>query len=329
LSAKDFMHAKAHGIDTSNAPPKDDSEMYNAGLYEGDIVDPNFASSKVIGEMFAHRNDSALLRGSSLMNAIRDRAKKWPNHRVPYVISSTYTERGVLLTCIRREQIAGAVAMINQLNCVKFVDKTEDDKDYVHIKPHIGCFSPIGRIGKELNHSFIPYRVVGYGCVHSGLIVHELLHALGFFHEQNRADRDDYITIHFENVQAGTERRFAHYCLLRENFEKRSVTEIDHLGTSYDYGSIMHYPATAFSKNREPTMVPKTTGVEIGQYEKLSEADIQRVLRFYDCTDTVPEPTPPQPTECLDEANNCNEAGMCDREDNRSICKKTCGVCPG
>ena len=36
-----------------------------------------------------------------------------------------------------------------------------------------------------------------------GVAAHELYHALGFFHEQSRLDRDDYITVNFANIQQG------------------------------------------------------------------------------------------------------------------------------
>ena len=41
------------------------------------------------------------------------------------------------------------------------------------------------------------------GCVYMKVVVHELLHSLGFAHEQNRADRDDYIDMHWDNIMAG------------------------------------------------------------------------------------------------------------------------------
>ena len=61
------------------------------------------------------------------------------------------------------------------------------------------CFSFIGRVkqtnGQELS--------IGTNCAVLSVIVHEVLHALGFIHEHTRLDRDNYVIINETNIQAG------------------------------------------------------------------------------------------------------------------------------
>lgn len=44
---------------------------------------------------------------------------------------------------------------------------------------------------------------IGSYCDELSTVEHEILHALGFFHEQSRYDRDNYVTVQFENIQEG------------------------------------------------------------------------------------------------------------------------------
>ncbi len=75
------------------------------------------------------------------------------------------------------------------------------------------------------------------------------------------------------------------------NFEKlvENVT-IDHLGTDYDYGSVMHYPGDAFAVNDNiPTIVTRDPAAQdvIGQRVRMSEADIERIQVLYECVSAV------------------------------------------
>ena len=45
---------------------------------------------------------------------------------------------------------------------------------------------------------------IGRGCEYDGVIIHEIMHALGFYHEQSRSDRDDFVEIMWENIKAGS-----------------------------------------------------------------------------------------------------------------------------
>lgn len=60
------------------------------------------------------------------------------------------------------------------------------------------CYSYIGRRGGKQVVS-----LARRGCLYHGTVQHELLHALGFNHEQTRSDRDNHIKVLLHNVQSG------------------------------------------------------------------------------------------------------------------------------
>ena len=90
----------------------------------------------------------------------------------------------------------------------------------------------VGRTGRKQTVS------LDNGCVYTGTVVHEFMHALGFYHEQSRTDRDEYVTINWNNIISGME----------HNFKSYGQDEINHLGAKYDVCSVMHYPDWAFAK---------------------------------------------------------------------------------
>ncbi|XP_016113516.1 high choriolytic enzyme 1-like [Sinocyclocheilus grahami] len=95
---------------------------------------------------------------------------------------------------------------------------------------------------------------------------------LGFYHEQTRSDRDEYVKINWENMSPD----------MAYNFQKQNT---NNQKTPYDYGSIMHYGRTAFSIQpglETITPIPDET-VEIGQRQGMSNTDILRINKLYGC----------------------------------------------
>jgi len=109
-------------------------------------------------------------------------------------------------------------------------------------------------------------------------ILHELIHALGFSHEQNRPDRDDFVIVQWQNIQAGVidilknfdnmlavvvtgTLNYYHFVFFtvgkERNFIKRNSSVASSFGVPYDQRSIMHYRSNVFSTNGQPTIIAK------------------------------------------------------------------------
>ncbi|XP_074489726.1 hatching enzyme 1.2-like [Sebastes fasciatus] len=177
---------------------------------------------------------------------------------VAYVISRVYSPRSVSI-------IERGLNSFHDFSCLRFVKRT-NQRDYLNIQSLNGCYSYIGRRSNGQNLSLSQP-----GCVYYDTVQHEVLHALGFHHEQKRSDRDQYIRIVLGNVISGKE----------HNFDKISTLN---QGTTYDYGSVMHYSKYAFSKNNQPTLVAiPDSSVQFGVASEMSQKDIIRLNRLYNC----------------------------------------------
>lgn len=80
--------------------------------------------------------------------------------------------------------------------CISFKPRTTEP-NYIRIRSLTGCYSNVGK------NTFAGAQTVSIqapGCVYLGTIAHEFIHALGFWHEQSRPDRDNYVTINYQNI---------------------------------------------------------------------------------------------------------------------------------
>jgi len=238
-------------------------------------------------------------------SAISNPSLKWPNAQIPYYISGHFsaTERAV---------IARAMAEYHSTTCLRFIPRTTH-RNYIHILRGSGCSSMVGRVGGAQTVS------LGHGCVHYGTVIHELMHASGFWHEQSRYDRDSYVTINWSNIWPG----------MAFNFNKKTRSVTQDLGLPYDYRSVMHYPQYAFARDRRvPTIYPRQSGVQIiGQKLGFSELDKKGLNLLYQCGGTIPKPT-----GCKDGNQFCSDwasKGQCTANPAYMdvYCKKSCKKC--
>ncbi|MFH4982768.1 hypothetical protein AB6A40_009477 [Gnathostoma spinigerum] len=243
LTAVDFENANKVSIDFGSLGIKI-SDLERGDLYQGDIV------------LEKHQHGARSARSAAFLN------QKWKTSRIPYEISTQYGEDA-------RAVIASAVADFELYTCIRFVERTLGDDDYIYIYPGDGCHSKLGHVGGKQELS------LGEDCLVKGIVIHELMHALSFIHEQSRPDRDRYVKV---NVDAIEDK-------MTDQFERFEKNEVDHLGVQYNYNSLMHYGPKAFSRDGRPTIVPlnKKAAEFMGQRLAFSVGDVTQIRKLYQC----------------------------------------------
>lgn len=184
----------------------------------------------------------------------------WPGGVVPYVIPEGFPNAS---------RLTDAIAHIEaNTDGIEFVPRTTQS-DYIEFLEHTTrCRSPIGRIGG------VQYVQLASGC-HKGKVIHELLHALGMYHEHARCDRDSYVTIQSDYIEAGKSGNFAKHCDFATDYH------------SYAEGSVMHYgPLTFSSDDIHPTIVSKRgLDSEMGQRTGMGSTDKATINTLYPAHD--------------------------------------------
>ncbi|XP_077864429.1 kielin/chordin-like protein [Saccoglossus kowalevskii] len=223
-------------------------------LFEGDIL---------LNKEQQQRRDLGLPIMPDKRGATIYESAYWPNNTLYYFFDDVDPLSDADKTVVR-----GALTSLEKFTCVRFIE-SNDVEDYVNVIKGDSCKSWVGR------QTGIQTLYLGQGCVYTGIIQHEFLHALGFWHEQSRYDRDNYVEINWDNIIEGKE----------GNFEKKLEEHTTHQGFGYDYGSVMHYGFYSFAiDNTIPTIIAlRETDETVGQREFASDLDIDELNRLYEC----------------------------------------------
>ncbi|XP_067218288.1 meprin A subunit beta [Chanodichthys erythropterus] len=218
----------------------DVNEDAGLDLFEGDILyDEKLGRNSIIGDEY-----------------------RWPK-TIPYYLEDDLdiNAKGLILKAFEQYRLK---------SCIDY-KPWNGEENYISVFKGNGCFSSVGnrRVGKQR-------LSIGSGCDRIATIEHEFLHALGFWHEQSRSDRDDYVSIIWDRISEGKE----------HNFNIYNDTTSSAVNVPYDYGSMMHYSKKAFQNGTEPTIVTKIPAFSdvIGQRMEFSDSDLLKLNRLYNCT---------------------------------------------
>jgi hypothetical protein len=205
----------------------------------------------------------------TLSIAKNDADARWHDATLPIALDASVFTNGSMV-----DSIMAAVAEFNNKTKLCLVQRNTEP-DYVKIVVEAldeGGNSRVGRMGGEQLVRLSPSADVP-------TIIHELMHAAGFYHEQGRSDRDNYISIEWANVLEGKEHNF--------DLEEDGAP----IG-GYDFASIMHYAAISFSKDDNlPTIKCKSGDActnLLGVGRTFSADDIKAIDLFYSNVNRFP-----------------------------------------
>lgn len=188
--------------------------------------------------------------------------RKWTNNTVAYVI------RG--LSSSVRSELQKSINEWESKTNVRFVART-NQSNYVTISSSgSNSNSGVATLGMNGSRGFIRLGTRATAEV----IIHELGHTLGYIHEQNRSDRDNYIIINYANIQNNA----------RDQFYKSNSAVF--LSNAFDVNSTMMYGSFTFSKNGRPTITDLNGNLLPPRRARISNLDVAGTNSAYPAGNT-------------------------------------------
>jgi len=216
-------------------------------------------------------------------------SQRWTNKNVPYYLGAYQNSNSNGLT-----QIKAGIKDWQDKTCLTFTEvqeSTSSSPNHLKFIKGSGCWSYVGMVGFRQQEISI-----GSGCELIGTTTHEIGHAIGFHHEQNRPDRNEWITIMNDSIQTNRLDQF--------DMETGSLT----FDIPYDYTSMMQYATWGFSigggaktmKAKDPLGQPI---IDKDWDTPLSHMDMAMADKAYGCTEQYA-------TQCGVATDYCKNLGV-------------------
>jgi hypothetical protein len=165
----------------------------------------------------------ALAGRPSPQEAFDGPAPLWTGGKVCYAFSNN-------VSVVQQQAFQDAAQEWATFAALKFIPRTTEP-NYILVAGNPGLGggqSAVGMVGGPQLLQIGPFAW------NRGTLCHEIGHALGLVHEHQRSDRDNYIRVLTQNLQAGTDGNFVRLPNSRNQGD-------------YDFYSVMHYARNAFS----------------------------------------------------------------------------------
>ncbi|CAN95823.1 hypothetical protein predicted by Glimmer/Critica [Sorangium cellulosum So ce56] len=197
----------------------------------------------------------------------------WPDGKVPYCFDADFPPAWVPTVHSAIENMERRLPIdFTHVRC----DAGQDD--YVRF---IQGFGDTGGESEDTGWDEGEQDITIFSVPSESLVTHEMLHALGMYHEQSRSDREKYVTINWACIDSDKD----------HNYDTKSNTFTSGV---YDYESIMHYRTGAWCASTPPAWcnvpdgsgtacatIVKKDGSLIGRNTVMSREDINSMYYMY------------------------------------------------